>query len=752
MGARPHPPRRTGHYRRWAHLGFVFHGCVLAMLTTTMLRQIGSQAPGAAPSSFVGSQPHTKLQGRVSDHRRNRIASGAAQQQDQGSPFYRPASGRSDPSIQAPPSTGLPGAAWSEIGSIETSQSQTSRLETERTQTSSRVTSPPVVAPTAPSPPVTSSNGFLPRPDKFNRAGGARVASIARITPSGEPPTASLQYPSGRAASPGQRIVTLTGEETGQVIPLPARNPTRGSVAKRRRELAARLEAQQRNTADLRSSFKVARIPASIVRPSTATIPAQPVQVIPVRPAPLILAPKTNAASPTNTETGNTETDETKTGETETPKLRPSAAVMNLWAQTQSSKTAALMRNSQPKSATGGGATTGTKGDTTGSGATGSTTTGSTARAANPPLQTSRHLISPPAIAERPRREMASLSDRSSRSAEPQSRRRAATPPLRSETQILLETEQAAAQSAKITPDAASASDDRRNAAASSAASSIAVPTPKPASAPSPDRWSAGEIATALSACKKILATLNVRADAAPPIKRGPCGDPAPIILSGIGSNPVVKISPPATVNCAYAAKLHRWVQLKLQPTARKILGKPITNISTMASYACRNRYGRKKGKLSEHAKANALDIGSFKTADNRIISVQKMWGPLEAEIASARRIAQQIARRRAAKGKSKEATGGRIAGKSLVANASLRRNAADKSRLQKSDGASKFKRGRLRPKDDVNASPQARFLHQVHAKACGIFGTVLGPEANKAHANHLHLDAIKRRNRAFCE
>jgi hypothetical protein len=46
----------------------------------------------------------------------------------------------------------------------------------------------------------------------------------------------------------------------------------------------------------------------------------------------------------------------------------------------------------------------------------------------------------------------------------------------------------------------------------------------------------------------------------------------------------------------------------------------------------------------------------------------------------------------------------------------------------------------------------RAQFLRDVHAGACKIFGTVLGPEANEAHRNHFHVDMAKRRRSAFCE
>jgi hypothetical protein len=53
---------------------------------------------------------------------------------------------------------------------------------------------------------------------------------------------------------------------------------------------------------------------------------------------------------------------------------------------------------------------------------------------------------------------------------------------------------------------------------------------------------------------------------------------------------------------------------------------------------------------------------------------------------------------------------------------------------------------------EDEKPSPRRQFLRQIHAKACGTFGTVLGPEANEAHRNHFHVDMAKRRHRSFCE
>lgn len=45
----------------------------------------------------------------------------------------------------------------------------------------------------------------------------------------------------------------------------------------------------------------------------------------------------------------------------------------------------------------------------------------------------------------------------------------------------------------------------------------------------------------------------------------------------------------------------------------------------------------------------------------------------------------------------------------------------------------------------------EAAFLHRVREEACGIFGTVLSPDYNAAHADHLHLDQAARGFGGFC-
>ena len=89
----------------------------------------------------------------------------------------------------------------------------------------------------------------------------------------------------------------------------------------------------------------------------------------------------------------------------------------------------------------------------------------------------------------------------------------------------------------------------------------------------------------------------------------------APMKLISVGRNPPVALSPPPVVTCDMIAALSRWMARDIQPLARKHLGAPVVRIETMSSYSCRNAYGRKDSRLSEHGRANAVDIGAFVTA-----------------------------------------------------------------------------------------------------------------------------------------
>jgi len=45
----------------------------------------------------------------------------------------------------------------------------------------------------------------------------------------------------------------------------------------------------------------------------------------------------------------------------------------------------------------------------------------------------------------------------------------------------------------------------------------------------------------------------------------------------------------------------------------------------------------------------------------------------------------------------------------------------------------------------------QPKVLRSIHASACGTFGTVLGPKADRYHQNHIHVDTARYRSGPYC-
>ncbi len=52
---------------------------------------------------------------------------------------------------------------------------------------------------------------------------------------------------------------------------------------------------------------------------------------------------------------------------------------------------------------------------------------------------------------------------------------------------------------------------------------------------------------------------------------------------------------------------------------------------------------------------------------------------------------------------------------------------------------------------DDWGSGAEGRILRNLHSGACGTFGTVLGPNSDRYHRNHFHLDVASYRGGAYC-
>lgn len=98
--------------------------------------------------------------------------------------------------------------------------------------------------------------------------------------------------------------------------------------------------------------------------------------------------------------------------------------------------------------------------------------------------------------------------------------------------------------------------------------------------------------------------------------------------VTGIGA---VKLTRPALLTQEMAIRIGRWVKDSLEPEVQKTFRSQLAAIDVGGSYSCRNIYGkpfggRFAGRLSEHAFANAIDIGGFKLADGRSVDYVKHW------------------------------------------------------------------------------------------------------------------------------
>jgi hypothetical protein len=85
--------------------------------------------------------------------------------------------------------------------------------------------------------------------------------------------------------------------------------------------------------------------------------------------------------------------------------------------------------------------------------------------------------------------------------------------------------------------------------------------------------------------------------------------------------------SGPVATQCALAAALALWERDVVAPAAERRLGQAVTRIELAGpSYTCRPIAGRRDRRLSEHAHANALDVGGFTLADGTVLTVEAGW------------------------------------------------------------------------------------------------------------------------------
>jgi hypothetical protein len=155
-------------------------------------------------------------------------------------------------------------------------------------------------------------------------------------------------------------------------------------------------------------------------------------------------------------------------------------------------------------------------------------------------------------------------------------------------------------------------------------AAMLAMVAPKASSAPpaavvspSPPSLDAAEFAS----CLQDIRALGVKFEVEDPIDDGGgCDIPHPLKVTNLGSG--VAIGPETILNCRETRSLAKWVHEVLVPVGVAALGERPTRISQDSAYVCRKRYNDPSAKISEHARANAIDIAAFEFGDRDPVDV----------------------------------------------------------------------------------------------------------------------------------
>ncbi len=167
------------------------------------------------------------------------------------------------------------------------------------------------------------------------------------------------------------------------------------------------------------------------------------------------------------------------------------------------------------------------------------------------------------------------------------------------------------------------------------APATAAPPQPDAAGPAAKDEHAPAESAKAApqpSACRLALTEAIAVAPSIAPIKgEGGCGGEDLVRLEQVvlEDGGKVALKPAATVRCEMASDLAQWVRTDLAALAAGLGGR-LSELDNFDSYSCRGRNRVAGAKLSEHGRANALDVRGFKLADGRSISLTEPASPRE--------------------------------------------------------------------------------------------------------------------------
>jgi hypothetical protein len=125
----------------------------------------------------------------------------------------------------------------------------------------------------------------------------------------------------------------------------------------------------------------------------------------------------------------------------------------------------------------------------------------------------------------------------------------------------------------------------------------------------------------AASDCDRQLDKIAVARPLGALVAPGECGAPDAVLLQSVTlpDRSKVAVVPAATLRCPMATALARWVREDVAPAAAK-LGSPLRALQDLGSYQCRGRDGVSGATLSEHGRANAIDLRAFKLGNGKAL------------------------------------------------------------------------------------------------------------------------------------
>jgi hypothetical protein len=155
---------------------------------------------------------------------------------------------------------------------------------------------------------------------------------------------------------------------------------------------------------------------------------------------------------------------------------------------------------------------------------------------------------------------------------------------------------------------------------------------PQEAFASFPESAAAASGPSPPSACQLRLAKLAVFQPLGTIVGPGDCGAPDAVLLQSIilADQAKIAVTPPATLRCPMAEQIANWVRDDVSPSLVHF-GPPLRGLDNFDSYECRGRNRVRAALLSEHGRADALDVRDFKLADGRElgltdVNVDKDW------------------------------------------------------------------------------------------------------------------------------